>query len=58
MANLDQVLAIEGVYIHMYGKTSTSPDRKLGHFTVLANTREEVVEKMDTVKGLLEVVRV
>lgn len=58
LANLDQVLAIEGVYIHMYGKTTTSPDRKLGHFTVLANTREEVVEKMDTVKGLLEVVRV
>lgn len=58
LANLDQVLAIEGVYIHMYGKTTTSPDRKLGHFTVLADTREAVVEKMKKVKGLLEVVEV
>ena len=56
LANLNQVLAIEGVYIHMYGKTTTSPDRKLGHFTVLADTRVEVIEKMEKVKGLLEVV--
>ena len=58
LANLNQVLATEGVYIHMYGKTTTSPDRKLGHFTVLADTRVEVIEKMEKVKGLLEVVRV
>jgi len=56
LANLDQVLAIEGVYIHMYGKMTTSPDRKLGHFTVLGDTREAVVEKMEKVKELLEVV--
>jgi 5-(carboxyamino)imidazole ribonucleotide synthase len=57
LANLDQVLAIEGVYIHMYGKTTTSPDRKLGHFTVLANTRAEVVSKMEKVKALLNIVK-
>jgi 5-(carboxyamino)imidazole ribonucleotide synthase len=50
------VLPIEGVYIHMYGKTTTSTDRKLGHFTVLGDTREAVVEKMEKVKELLEVV--
>lgn len=52
---LDQVLAIEGVYLHMYGKSTTSPDRKLGHFTVLANTREEVINKMEAVKKLLTI---
>jgi 5-(carboxyamino)imidazole ribonucleotide synthase len=52
------VLAIEGVYIHMYGKTITSPDRKLGHFTVLADTREAVVEKMEKVKGLLAIIAI
>lgn len=56
LANLDKVLSIEGVYIHMYGKTTTSPDRKLGHFTVLADTREAVVEKMEKVKSLLKIV--
>ena len=56
LANLDQVLAIEGVYIHMYGKTTTSPDRKLGHFTVLADTRDELVTKMSEVKELLQII--
>jgi 5-(carboxyamino)imidazole ribonucleotide synthase len=41
----------------MYGKTTTSPDRKLGHLTVLADTRAEVVSKMEKVKGLLEVLK-
>ena len=56
LANLDNILAIEGVYIHMYGKTTTSPDRKLGHFTVLADTRAEVVRKMEKVKSILTVI--
>ncbi|HAV24853.1 MAG TPA: 5-(carboxyamino)imidazole ribonucleotide synthase, partial [Bacteroidetes bacterium] len=55
LANLNEVLQIEGVYIHMYGKTTTSPDRKLGHFTVLADTREAVVEKMEKVKSMLSI---
>ena len=55
LANLDNVLAIEGVYIHMYGKITTSPDRKLGHFTVLADTRAEVVHKMEKVKSMLAI---
>ena len=55
LANLAEVLAIEGVYIHMYGKTTTSPDRKLGHFTVLADTRAEVVRKMEKVKSMLAI---
>ena len=53
LGQLDRVLAIEGVYIHMYGKTTSSPDRKLGHFTVLADNRKEVISKMETVKELL-----
>jgi|TARA_B110000090_G_scaffold183320_1_gene209948 phosphoribosylaminoimidazole carboxylase (NCAIR synthetase) len=41
----------------MYGKTTTSLDRKLGHFTVLADTREAVVQKMEKMKRLLEAVK-
>lgn len=55
LANLNQVLKISGVYVHMYGKTHTSPDRKLGHFTVLAETRDDVVKKMNKVKALLSI---
>ena len=38
--NLDEILSITGVYIHMYGKTTTSPYRKLGHYTVLGSTKD------------------
>ncbi|PCJ65976.1 MAG: 5-(carboxyamino)imidazole ribonucleotide synthase [Bacteroidetes bacterium] len=55
LGNLNKVLAISGVYIHMYGKASSSPFRKLGHFTVLAATRDEVITKMETVKSLLTI---
>ena len=55
LSGLDQALKIEGVYVHMYGKKTTSPYRKLGHFTVLGDTREEVVDKMDKAKNLLQV---
>ena len=53
--HLDEVLKIKGVYIHMYGKISTSPDRKLGHFTVLGENRKKVAEKMELVKSLLTI---
>ncbi|MBT8327356.1 MAG: 5-(carboxyamino)imidazole ribonucleotide synthase [Bacteroidia bacterium] len=53
--NLDEILSISGVYIHMYGKASTSPYRKLGHFTILSETKEEVVNKMKQVKELLKI---
>lgn len=54
--NLDEVLKISGVFIHMYGKTSTSPDRKLGHFTVLGETRSDIENKMKEVKNSLKIV--
>lgn len=53
--NLNEILSIPGVYIHMYGKATTSPFRKLGHFTVLSETREEVIDKMKRVKELLKI---
>lgn len=39
------------VYIHMYGKTETRPDRKLGHITVTASSLEELLEKAEKIKN-------
>jgi 5-(carboxyamino)imidazole ribonucleotide synthase len=52
---LDQVLGMEGVYIHLYGKTMTKPFRKMGHVTVIAQTLEEAREKAIFVKETLRV---
>lgn len=52
---LNECLKMEGVYIHMYGKQTSSPFRKLGHFTVLGEDRNDVDEKMKAVKALLRI---
>lgn len=36
---LDQALAIDGVSVHLYGKSPTKIDRKMGHLTATANSR-------------------
>ena len=53
--NLNLVLQIPGVYIHMYGKKTTSPNRKLGHYTILGNNSLELESKLNRVKELLTI---
>jgi 5-(carboxyamino)imidazole ribonucleotide synthase len=38
---LDRALAVAGATLHLYGKTSTSAGRKMGHVTALGKTPEE-----------------
>ncbi|MEO6902424.1 MAG: 5-(carboxyamino)imidazole ribonucleotide synthase [Bacteroidia bacterium] len=52
---LTECMIIEGVKIHLYGKTETKPFRKMGHVTVLANTVEQAKIKADFVKTKLKV---
>lgn len=52
---LDEVLAIEGVYLHMYGKLISKPYRKLGHITILNNSIEQGIEIMERIKKKLKI---
>jgi len=52
---MDELLKIEGVYPHLYGKRFTKPYRKMGHITVIADTVEELLVKTDKVKGVVKV---
>ena len=54
--NLDKVLAMEGVYVHLYGKKFTRSFRKMGHVTVKGKTIEEAKKKAMEVKKLLKVI--
>ncbi|MCS6990324.1 MAG: 5-(carboxyamino)imidazole ribonucleotide synthase [Chitinophagales bacterium] len=49
-AGYEELLNMEGVYVHMYGKKESRPMRKLGHVTILGSTMEEVLEKAERVK--------
>jgi 5-(carboxyamino)imidazole ribonucleotide synthase len=53
---ISEVLAMEGVNIHIYGKKETRPYRKMGHVTILADGVDDAKEKADFVKKHLKVI--
>lgn len=52
---IDACMAIEGVNIHLYGKKTTQPSRKMGHVTIISDTLASAIEKADKVKNILKV---
>lgn len=53
LQGLEEASAIEGVYIHLYGKTESKPMRKMGHVTITADSLEEAKNKAKRVHELL-----
>jgi len=54
LRGLDETLAIPGVCLHLYGKATTSPFRKMGHITILdhdiASARAKAIKVRDTIQ--------
>ena len=55
LANEDSLTQNGDVFIHMYRKSETRPNRKLGHATVIAPNLEALLERAESVKNQLEV---
>lgn len=53
---LNEVLEISGVHLHLYGKNTTQPFRKMGHITVTDNDIENLRKKAITVKNTLKII--
>jgi len=53
---LDEVLALRGVHVHLYGKVTTKPRRKMGHITIRSNSRKELLTKAQYIKKTLKAV--
>jgi len=53
---MEEVLKLPETYVHLYGKTETKPGRKMGHINVLADSREELMEKLVEVKAMVRVI--
>jgi 5-(carboxyamino)imidazole ribonucleotide synthase len=53
---LREIMSIENIYLHLYGKESTKPGRKMGHITILENDIEKLKGKLSTVKNHVRVV--
>lgn len=54
---LDEVLKMENVFVHLYGKKQTKPGRKMGHVTIISNDRQDLVYKANRIKKLLKVIK-
>ncbi len=52
---LEECLAMEGVNVHLYGKATTKPFRKMGHVTVLGEMVEAAKAKAREVQQRLKV---
>lgn len=52
---INEILKIEGVYVHLYGKKITKPFRKMGHVTIMDNDREKAIQKAKHVQNTIKV---
>jgi 5-(carboxyamino)imidazole ribonucleotide synthase len=53
-----ELLQMQGVYIHMYGKKESRPARKLGHITIMATDMDRLRLKANSVLTMCKVVAV
>ncbi len=51
---LEDIINIEGVYPHIYGKSETKPFRKMGHVTVLNKEIDKAIEIAKDIKNTLK----
>lgn len=50
---LNDILAMDNVFVHIYGKNETRPGRKMGHVTILSNEKQELLHKANQIKHTL-----
>src|SRR5579871_625243 len=55
---LNDVLKLDNVFVHIYGKKQTKPGRKMGHVTILGKTKQDLIYTAHQVKQILKVVSV
>jgi len=53
--NLDDVLRMDNVFVHLYGKKQTKPGRKMGHVTIMHNDYQDLRYKANKIKHTLKV---
>lgn len=51
--NVDEIMSMEGVYLHLYGKANVKIGRKMGHITMLSNDIDLAFEKLKDLKVIL-----
>lgn len=50
---LSRILAIDGAYLHIYGKHDSKPKRKMGHVTIIDSDLNAALQKSQKVKQII-----
>ncbi len=53
---LEEVLQMDNVFAHIYGKKDTKPGRKMGHITIISREKQDLVYKAHKIKNTLKVI--
>jgi 5-(carboxyamino)imidazole ribonucleotide synthase len=53
---LREVLEMDNVFVHIYGKNKTKPGRKMGHATILHKDKQDLVHKAHRIKNALKII--
>jgi 5-(carboxyamino)imidazole ribonucleotide synthase len=53
---IEEVLQLDGVHVHLYGKKITKPFRKMGHVTIVEIDMDKLKSKAEFVKKTLKVI--
>lgn len=53
---LREIMAVPGIKVHLYGKKIATPNRKLGHITVIGDDARDVAEKLSVIDEKFSVV--
>jgi 5-(carboxyamino)imidazole ribonucleotide synthase len=52
----EEVMNVSGIHVHLYGKTTTEPFRKMGHVTIMDHDLDNLKKKVTFVKDTLKVI--
>ena len=52
---LEEVLKMENVFVHIYGKKQTKPGRKMGHITILSKDKQDLVYTANKIKQTMKI---
>jgi 5-(carboxyamino)imidazole ribonucleotide synthase len=50
---LNEVLTMDSIFVHLYGKQQTKPGRKMGHVTIISKDKQELLHKANQIKHTL-----
>ncbi len=53
---LEEVLQMDNVFVHIYGKKETRGGRKMGHVTILSLEKQDLVHKAHKIRNTLKVI--